>query len=56
MKIKSWHTNVKHFVRLGLIEEFPLGLQKQISKSNYYRWKNEPADKYIGCEVTKYVE
>lgn len=56
MKRKSWDTSVKHYIRLGLIGELPLTYQNKIPKSNYYRWKNEPEDKYEGCEVAAYIK
>jgi len=53
---KSWDTSVKHFVRLGLIQNIPNELKIQIPKSNSNRWKKELNDKYLGCELTLFVK
>lgn len=52
---KSWDTSVKHYVRLGLYDNLPQNIKFSISKTNIHRWKNEPLDKYLGCEITKFI-
>ena len=53
---KSWDTNVKHFVRSGLLSSLPLDLRKQLSTSNINRWLYEDSKKYVGCEITNFVK
>ena len=51
----SWDTNVKHYVRNGLLENLPLELRKQLPRTNINRWIKEPNDKYVGCEVAQFI-
>lgn len=51
----SWDTSVKHFVRLGLTESIPNDLISKIPKTNIHRWKKENNHKYLGCELTQFV-
>ncbi|MFD0797315.1 transposase [Maribacter chungangensis] len=54
---QSWDTAVKHVVRNGLINDI---LSKEqiasIPRSNIYRWKQEPNNKYQFCEINKVVQ
>ena len=52
----SWDTSVKHYIRFGLFENLPLEIQKQIPTTNKHRWLNESNDKYLGCEVSKFIK
>ncbi|WP_264564666.1 DDE-type integrase/transposase/recombinase [Flavobacterium sp. N3904] len=52
----SWDTNVKHYVRNGLIDNLPNTLKAQIPKTNRYRWKREADNKYKGCEVAHFIK
>lgn len=52
---KSYDTSIKHYIRLGLFDNLPDELRSNIPTSNYYRWKNEPEDKYLVCEVAQYI-
>lgn len=51
----SWDTNIKHHIRNGLLYQLPKELVKSIPKSNISRWKNEPENKYKGCEIARFV-
>ncbi len=53
---KSWDTSVKYYYRMGLDNNLPDAIKKQVSSSNSSRWKNEPDDKYIGNEVADYID
>lgn len=52
----SWDTNVKHYIRNGLYDNLPDNLKAKIFRSNKYSWKHETLDKYVGCEVSNYIE
>jgi putative transposase len=52
---KSWDTNVKHYYRLGLEDNLPYELNASVPNSNKFRWKHEPEDKYVGCELAEFV-
>ena len=52
----SWDTSVKHYIPFGLFENLPLEIQKQIPTTNKHRWQNESDDKYLGCEVSKFIK
>jgi len=52
----SWDTSVKHYIRNGLLDTIPISLQEKMHPSNIHRWKNEPEDKYIGCEVAEFIK
>lgn len=52
---KSWDTSVKHYYRLGIEDNLPERLKALVSNSNKSRWKNEPEDKYTGCDVAVYI-
>lgn len=51
----SWDTNVKHYVRFGLYHNLPEEIKIQIPKTNIHRWLHETDDKYVGCEVAKFI-
>ena len=53
---KSWNTSVKYYYRMGLDNNLPDAIKKQVSSSNSSRWKNESDDKYIGSEVADYID
>ncbi|WP_268848915.1 hypothetical protein [Flavobacterium aestivum] len=52
----SWDTSVKYYVRYGLYSNLPKEIQNQIPKTNIHRWSNESDDKYLGCEVAKFIK
>jgi putative transposase len=54
-KRKSWDTAVKHYYRLGLEDNIPFELKKQIANSNKSRWKSESENKYVGNEVAEFI-
>lgn len=51
----SWDTTIKHYARLGLLNNIPDEILTKIPRSNIHRWKNEPDDKYTGCEIAKFI-
>jgi len=53
---KSYDTNVKHFVRMGLLSSMPFELKEQIPTSNINRWRYEDPKKYVGCEISDFVK
>lgn len=55
-KRHSWDTSVKHYFRLGLETNIPFELKNKIPSSNISRWKQEPENKYLGCEIADYID
>jgi len=54
---KSWDTNIKHLVRHGLLNDLLTSEQiAMIPRSNLYRWKNEPDNKYAYAEINQVIE
>jgi putative transposase len=47
---------VKHYIRNGLYDNLPEELKSRITKTNKHRWKNEPEDKYLGCEINAFIK
>lgn len=52
----SWDTSVKHYVRYGLYNNLPEEIKTQIPRTNLHRWLHETDDKYLGCEVAKFIK
>jgi len=53
---KSWDTAVKHLARNGMLDNILSPSQfKLIPSSNISRWKSEPDDKYLYCEVNRLI-
>jgi hypothetical protein len=48
LKTTSYHTCLKELVRHGLL---PRAYATKIHRTTIWRWKNEPADKYLGGEL-----
>ncbi len=53
---KSWDTSIKHYYRLGLEDNIPTPMRKNISSSNKFRWKNENENKYEGCSMSNFIQ
>lgn len=47
----SYDTAIKHLYRKGLEEAIPLTLRRKIPRNTIHRWRNENADKYLGCDL-----
>ena len=52
----SWDTSVKHYVRFGLYNNLPEGIKVKIPRTNIHRWSRETDNKYLGCEVAKFIK
>ena len=53
----SWDTAVKHLARKGLLSDVLTSKElDSIPKSNFYRWKNEPEDKYQLCQINQLID
>lgn len=52
----SWDTSVKHYVRYGLYNNLPEAIKIQIPRTNIHRWAQETDNKYLGCEVAKFIK
>lgn len=52
----SWDTSVKHYIRYGLYNNLPEEIKVQIPRTNIHRWSHEKDDKYLGCEVAKFIK
>ncbi len=55
VKRHSWDTSIKNYYRLGLENNIPKRLKNIIPSSNISRWKQEPENKYMGCEVAEFI-
>lgn len=53
---KSWDTSIKHYYRLGLEDNIPTPMRKNISSSNKFRWRNEKENKYEGCSMSNFIQ
>ena len=54
---QSWDTSVKHLVRNGLHHDVLTSEQiSSIPRSNISRWKHEPDDKYMFCEINSIIK
>ncbi len=51
----SYDTIIKHYVRNGLTDQIPPELLDTIPKSNISRWKHQAEDKYIDCELARFI-
>lgn len=51
----SFDTVIKHYIRNGLTNQIPRELLNTIPKSNISRWKHEAEDKYMGCELARFI-
>ncbi len=51
----SWDTTVKHYYRNNLENTLPKYIKDLVPSSNASRWKNEDQDKYVGCQVSEYI-
>lgn len=52
----SWDTSVKHYIRYGLYNNLPEEIKVQIPRTNIHRWSHEKDNKYLGCEVAKFIK